>query len=298
MLVTRVLGNCPGCKGKDCYGNVSIHRDHVLRGCERCRYESMVFLPEIHKKVIYLDQFFFSHAFRGRDQRFLTAVERVKRMAHLQLLVAPYSSVHEDETHQWRGYKDKSHDQLMEFIKATARGAEFEKAYDVERTQVLKAWGAFLKGQSTEYVFEQSDAIEGALDEWDNYFRIDVGGYMRDVELKRMLKTQAVQELVKVFGKWQASIQTFEQDVALEMRDAGRNYVNTYLTMVNRISQGDFNAVIDSPIVATVVEHMLHWLPQEQPLVEQNAALHGILCLRAFRPCAQPVARSQDVRDA
>lgn len=45
--------------------------------------------------------------------------------------------------------------------------------------------------------------------------------------------------------------------------------MNTYLTMVNRISQGDFNAVIDSPIVATVVEHMLHWLPEEQPLVDK-----------------------------
>jgi len=269
MLVTRVLGDCPGCKGKDCYGNVSIHSDRVLRGCGRCRYASMVFLPEIHKKVIYLDQFFFSHAFRGGDQRFLTAVERVKRMAHLQLLVAPYSSVHEDETHQWRGHKDKNHEQLMEFIKATARGTEFEKVYNVERTQVLKAWGAFLKGQSTEYVFEERDAIEGTLNEWDDYFRIDVGAYMHDVELKRALKTQAVQELVKVFDEWQASKQTFEQDFALEIRDAGRNYMNTYLTMVNRISQGDFNAVIDSPIVATVVEHMLHWLPEEQPLVDR-----------------------------
>lgn len=269
MLVTRVLGHCPGCKGKDCFGNVSIQHDHALRGCERCPYESMVFLPEIHKKVIYLDQFFFSNAFKGVDSRFMTTVESVKRMAHLQLLVAPHSSVHEDETHQWRGHKDKNHEQLMEFIKATARGAEFKKDYSVERTQILKAWDAFLKGQSSEYVFEKRDAIEGTLDEWDNYFRIDVGGYMRDVELKRVLKTQAVQELVKVFDEWQASTQTFEQDVALEIHDAGRNYVNTYLTKVNRISQGDFNAVIDSPIVATVVEHMLHWLPEEQLLVDR-----------------------------
>lgn len=270
MLVTRVLGDCPGCKGKDCFGNVSIQHDHVLQGCERCRYESMVFLPEIHKKIIYLDQFFFSHAFRGGDQRFLTAVERVKHMAHLQLLVSPYSSVHEDETHQWRGYKDKSHDQLMDFIKATARGTEFEKAYNVERTQILNAWGAFLKGQSTEYVFEVRDAIKGTLVKWDDYFFIDVvGGYMHDIELKRTLKTQAVQELVKVFGEWQASTQSFEQDVALEIQDAGRHYVNTYLTKVNRISQGDFNAIIDSPIVATVVEHMLHWLPEDQPPVDK-----------------------------
>lgn len=269
MLVTCVLGDCPGCKGEDCFGNVSIQRDRVLQGCKRCRYESMVFLPEIHKKVIYLDQFFFSHAFRGVDQRFLTAVERVKHMAHLQLLVAPYSSVHEDETHQWRGYKDMSHDQLMEFIKATARGAEFKKDYSVELTQILKAWDAFLKGQSTEYVFEESDAIEGALDKWDDYFFIDVGGYMRDIELKRTLKSQAVQELVKVFGDWQASTQTFEQDVALEIRDAGWNYVNSYLTKVSRIIQGDFNAASDSPIMASVVEHMLHWLPKEQPFADR-----------------------------
>lgn len=265
MLIIRKLGGCPNCKGKDCFGNVSICTDRVLQGCERCRYESAVFLPKIHKKVIYLDQFFFSNAFKGGDKRFVPAIERVKRMSYLQLLVAPYSSVHEDETYQWRGYKNKSYDQLMEFIKATAHGAEFEKAYSVERIQILKAWCAFLKSQSTEYVFEKTDALKGDLDKWNDYFRIDVGGYMRDVELKRTLKTRAVHELVKVLDEWQASTQTFEQNVALEIHDAGRKYVNSYLTMVNRISQGDFNAVIDSPIVASVMEHMLHWLPDEQP---------------------------------
>lgn len=269
MLVTRKLGDCPNCKGKNCFGNVSICSDRVLQGCEQCRYESTVFLPKIHKKVIYLDQFFFSNAFKGEDERFLPAIDRVKRMAHLQLLVAPYSSVHEDETHQWRGYKNKSYDQLMDFIKATAHGAEFEKAYSVERIQILKAWCAFLKSQPTEYVFEKTDAIKGDLDEWNDYFRIDVGGYMRDIELKRTLKTQAVHELVKAFDEWQASTQTFEQDVALEIRDAGRNYLNSYLTMVNRISEGDINAVINSPIVASVMEHMLHWLPNEQPFDEK-----------------------------
>ena len=104
MWVTHVLGDCPGCAGKSCYGNVSVGGNQVLRGCKSCSYSTTVWLPAIRKKVIYLDQFFFSHAFRGRDPRFATAVERVKRMTHLQLLVSPYSSVHEDETHQWRGY--------------------------------------------------------------------------------------------------------------------------------------------------------------------------------------------------
>ena len=233
MLVTRVLGDCPACGAKDSFGNVSVH-EHVLRGCKHCRYQSIVWLPEIRKKVIYLDQFFFSASLRGKDSRFKVAAERVKQMCRLQLLVAPYSSVHEDETHQWQGHEDE----LMEFIKATSRGVEFEKGYSVEREQVLKAWEAFLKEQPPEYIFEDRDAILGALDEWDDYFRIDVGGYMRDIELKRRLKEEAVEELVKVLDQWQVSAQTLTKPWPWKfvMR---RLYVNTYLTMIKRYAEGD-----------------------------------------------------------
>lgn len=266
MLVTHILGNCPACKGNDCFGNVSVYRNHVLRGCLQCKYESSVWLPEIRKKVLYLDQCFFSGAFRGGDARFVEAAEKVKRAAHLQLVVAPYSSIHEDETYQWRGYDGFKNDDLLEFIKAVSRGAEFHKDYDVERTQVTKAWSAFLKKAPAEYMIEDDDAIEGALDEWDDYYRIDVGGYYKDVALKRSLKGQAVDELIKTFDQWQISTQTFEQDVALEMRAAAKNYLNTYATMASRIAEGDFNALLDSPIVSQVIEHMLHWLPKGQPL--------------------------------
>ncbi len=266
MLVTQILGDCPACKGKDCFGNVSVYRDHVRCGCLQCKYESSVWLPEIRKKVLYLDQCFFSGAFRGGDARFVEAAEKVKRAAHLQLIVAPYSSIHEDETYQWRGYNGFKNDDLLEFIKAVTRGAEFHKDYDVESTQVTKAWSAFLKEEPAEYVIEDDDAIEGALDEWDDYYRIDVGGYYKDVELKRSLKGQAVDELIKTFDQWQISTQTFEQDVALEMRAAAKNYLNTYATMASRIAEGDYNALLDSPIVSQVIEHMLHWLPKDQPL--------------------------------
>lgn len=263
MWVTRVIGDCPGCAGKDCYGNVSVDGTQVLRGCKRCLYRETVSLPAIRKRVIYLDQFFFSHAFRGGDTRFATAVERVKRMTHLQLLVSPYSSVHEDETRQWRGHKDKTYGELMEFIKSTSRGVEFEKAYSVERTQVLKAFRAFLTGATSKYSLDVRDAIRGKLDQWDNYFWIDVGGYTRDIELKRRLKARAVQDLVALFDLWQQSKATFEQDVALEIHDAGKNYLTSYLRMAARVAGGDIDAVLDSPISARVVEQMLQLLPAQ-----------------------------------
>jgi len=98
--------------------------------------------------------------------------------------------VHEDETYQWRGHNDKTRDDLMEFIKSAARGLTFERAYRIERIQVLKAFRAFLSDAPIEL---KSIGATRSVDHWINgqLFRIDVSSYTRDVELKRRLKTEA-----------------------------------------------------------------------------------------------------------
>lgn len=106
-----------------------------------------------------------------------------------------------------------------------------------------------------------SDAIRGDLEQWDSYFRIDVRTYIRDSELKRRLKTEAVRDLVTLFDQWTRSVDTFEQHVGIEMRDAGRLYVQAYLEMAGRVARGDIMAIIDSPMSATLVEGMLDILP-------------------------------------
>lgn len=252
MVVFHVIGDCPGCGAKSSYGNVLV-REYLLRGCSRCKYEERIFLPEIRKRIIYLDQFFFSHTFRGKDERFLAAAERIKQLCRLQLLVAPYSSIHEDETHQWR----EGREELMEFIKATSRGVKFEKAYAVERAQILRAWTAYLAGERLEFEIDSRDAIRGNLHEWDSYLRVDVGSYHPDIALRRTLKTQAVDGLVGLFDQWQASRQSFEEDVTEEIRGAGNAYITAFLTLFNRLGRGDFQALIDSPISTKIVENMM-----------------------------------------
>ncbi|MGF6527649.1 hypothetical protein [Variovorax sp. PvP013] len=269
MLVMRVIGDCPGCGAKDAYGNVSVTDDHVLRGCRRCDYQACSWLPSIQKKVIYLDQFFFSGAMRGRDARFEDVANRVRRACHLQLLIAPYSSVHEDEAQQWRGHLGMTNAQLVEFIKDTARGAEFEKDYAVEHAEVFRAWQAFLDRRPAEYTVDRNDGLQVNLTQWDDYFRIDVGGYFRDIELKRRLKAESVEELLGVLDAWRASKRTFEQAVALEIGEAGRQYLDFYITKHRRLAQGDFTAAIDSPISSNVVEQMMHWLPEDQSVVDK-----------------------------
>ena len=268
MLVTRVLGDCPGCGGTNRFGNVSIRGDHILRGCMSCKYRTTVSLPEIRKRIVYLDQFFFSSAFRGGDQRFVDAAQRITQLSAMQLLVVPFSSIHEDETHQWRGYDGNNKEDLLEFIKATSRGYEFEPAYNVEESQIIRAFQAFLAGRSSEFELEEHDAIEGNIHEWDDYIRIDVGRYIGDIELARDLKRQSVEGLVDIFESWRQSTNTFDEDVALEITAAGKGYIDSYLEFAARISGGDYDAVFNSPVMSQVVQSMLHCLPEETPLEE------------------------------
>ena len=252
-LVTHVLGDCPGCKSQNTFGNVDVYGHYVYRGCKRCRYKEHVPLPPLRKKILYLDQFFFSGAFRGCDERFIAAAERITRLASLQLLVAPFSSIHEDETHQW-----EKRSELFEFIKATARGHKFEAAYEVEQTQLVKAFKAWLDGRSTEYELEPDDALSDDLNKWDSYLRIDVGRYLGDVELIRDLKRQSAEELVNLFDSWRKQHSSFEEDVEVEHRAAGKSYMDFYVEYLAHVAGGNYMACLDAPIASQVVQTLLH----------------------------------------
>jgi len=203
-----------------------------------------VHLPAIRKKVLYLDQFFFSHAFRMGDRRFLDAADRIARLAALQLLAVPYSSVHEDETHQW-----ERRDELYKFIKATARGEEFEAAYAVERTQLVKAFRVWLRGGAAPYDVERKEAIQDDLNGWDSYFRIEVGQYMGDVDLIRDLKRQSIEGLVDLFDDWRKLTTSFDDDLQAEYVAAGKSYMDFYIEFAVRITRGDYAAMFDAPIL-------------------------------------------------
>lgn len=268
MLVAHVIGDCPGCGGKDLYGNVLISDNSVLRGCKRCKFSSTVWLPPVRKKVLYLDQFFFSHAMRG-EVRFQEAMKKIRLAASLQLLVAPFSSIHEDETHQWRGCDGHTKEDLLRFIKDVSRGHRFEPSYQIERMQVLDSFHRFNGGKSSDYVLAEREAIEGDLHSWESYLWIDAGHYLGNIEQARQSKVQTFSYLFNAFTDWRKSTATFDEDVRLEIADSGRGYLSTYFEMCRREIAGDLYAHLDSPIISMVVESMIGSLssnlePQEK----------------------------------
>jgi hypothetical protein len=255
-LVSHIIGDCPGCGAENAFGNVDVYSRYVYRGCGRCRYNEKIPLPELKKKVLYLDQFFFSHAFRANDPIFIEAAERISNLTANQQLVVPFSSIHEDETHMWERYEE-----LMEFIKRTSRGHEFKPAYRIENDQLQDAFHAWLNNEPVE--FKKADAINDDIHVWDGYYRIDIGGYNRDRDVVRKGKTEAIEGLIDLFPNWRNSTNTFEHDKGLEHDAAAKGYINSYITYAQRVFSGDFDALLDSPVMSEVVKVMLSHFPKE-----------------------------------
>lgn len=280
MLVAHVLGNCPGCHRANCFGNVNVGRNGVLRGCRHCRFHRNVYLPPVRKKVIYLDQFFFSGAFRGGDERFVRAANRIAELAEDQLIVAPYSSIHEDETHLWPGYVE-----LLEFIKKASRGAEFEMASEIERKQIYRAFSNWRKDGAVEQALEREDALASEhVFEWDGYIWVDVGRYHGDPILIAEAKQQSVERLVdEVFPNWRGSPATFEQDVVAECNAAGRAMWDAYVRYMVRLGSGDFEALFDSPILSQLLQGCMYLLPDDMSRNEKLEQCATFLMSEHFR---------------
>ena len=100
MILNRVIGSCPTCGTQNSFGNVLVSKNILTRGCTACGKISRLFLPRITKSMLYLDQFFFSHAFRNSSSDYSAAISLISQLAHQQLIVVPFSPTHKTETNR------------------------------------------------------------------------------------------------------------------------------------------------------------------------------------------------------
>lgn len=261
-LVSHIIGDCPACGRKDGYGNVNVSGSTLNRGCLSCRHWDRIPLPKLNKQILYLDQYFYSHAFRGGNATFVEAKKKIQKLAYDQLLVAPYSNVHEDETHLWT---PEQREPLWKFIKQTSCGHKFWPEYHVKEAQIHRAFRAFLENWPSEHQVERSDAMPQDVNSWDDYLWIDVGSFKPDAERLRSGKETSVNSLLDLFPSWAARASTFETDVQEELKGGADSYVKLYVEYVKRIANGDFMAMMNSTVDSQIVENLMHYDAEHVP---------------------------------
>jgi len=226
-----------------------------------------MFLPELQKKIIYLDQFFFSHAFRGEHKMFTEARKRIVDLALAQQIVAPYSSLHEDESRLWT---DQQRAPLLKFIKQTSSGHKFRYEFEVKSRQIRRAFEAFLACGTTAHAVERLDALNKDVNEWDGYVWIDVCNFTEKHDDLKRRKDASTEQLLDAFDGWAKTPSTFSDDVRIELRSSAQSYVSTYIDYVNRIANGDPSAFLTANENSMMVEELLRYHDKLPPTLRMQ----------------------------
>ena len=183
--------------------------------CSACSYNYDFHLPKLQKKIIYLDQCFFSHWHKGKDAKFVATGERLQALAKKQLLVCPYSDVHDKETHLG------NIDGLWKFIRTISRGKQFYLQGNIKEQQLINAYISFVRSESPEYIITLSDAIAHDVHDWDESLRVDVSLSVTNFLSKQSLKTskeEVVKSVIKILPKWRNSKTSLKEDYELEIK--------------------------------------------------------------------------------
>ncbi|MEW6715873.1 MAG: hypothetical protein AB1306_12415, partial [Nitrospirota bacterium] len=209
--------------------------------------------PRLRKSIIYLDQFFLSHAFRERQKDFIKAAARIKNLAHKQLVVSPWSSVHEFETHLWR---HSSQADLWKFIKQSARGHKYSNSHRIKSVQIQRAFDSFVKGDEPKLI-DPRDSFHRNIHKWDDYYWIDVGRFTDDSERIRKGKEEAIASLVDLFDEWAASKNTLEQDVIEEANGYARTLEQLYMQSIKAFIQGSVHDYLNAPADSNILQVLM-----------------------------------------
>jgi len=227
----------------------------LLRGCNYCGDKKHYPLPVLKKEIIYLDQFFFSLAFREQKKEFVDAAKKITDMVARQLIVCPYSSVHRDETKLWRHEQQK---ELYDFIKHTSAGQKFKEAEEVKLSQMTCAYIKFLHDSNEPFRFESKDAFRDNIHKWNGYFWVDVNFNIGDTDLKREKKTEAIGGLVKLFPKWRESELSTKEIIKEEANGYRDGLLDCFFKMMDSMAKNDVMAYLNAPVNTIFVERLLH----------------------------------------
>lgn len=255
MLLTHVLDEpCPTCGIKGKFGRVNVTRNRLFRGCNACNYREHLPLPQLRKRVIYLDQNFLSHAFRRGTTSFVDAANKIKALAQKQLVVCPWSNVHEIESHIWRDTRAKD---LWEFIKQTARGHKFKQPSEIKLHQAQRLFDLAQRGQPFDSAISRADGLDRDIDDWDDYFWIDVGRFTDDPERVRVNRARSHDQLISALAVWRANPKPFEAELLEEAAVYARDLWLIYVKWMQACATGSIDDMLNASDEVLIVQGLM-----------------------------------------
>jgi hypothetical protein len=174
-------------------------------------------LPELKKKVIYIDQNAFSdimkmlspetqgHEGAAAEPLWRELYETLDVVCHLQLVACPDSAEHEHES-----LTSPFPEALKHTYEHFSGGLTFRNSEQIKLSQIVSAARCFARKQKLEFDLDPERIVHGRLHGWQHRMRISVSGNLPGtVDRLRQSRGRGHAELLKLFQKWQADKRKF-----------------------------------------------------------------------------------------
>ncbi len=215
----------------------SISNNLLKCVCRACRKRYDLPLIKQKKKIIYLDQNFFSHTYNGTDLPFLKRAKRLATLAQKQLLICPYSDIHDEETHSSSNPDyQKRQDELWQFIKKISRGKHFYLGTKIEEQQLINAFLSFINKGSEKGEIILSDAITPSIHDWDESLRVELTWSKADFiepTTWEQHKKNFVDSITKELPRWRNSTFSLEENYNHEIQSYAQILLSNFIKVIN-----------------------------------------------------------------
>jgi len=233
FIMTPYL-RCPQC-GEQEFGVLSVSDIRCERRCRACFYRGTVHLPEIRKKIVYIDQFVFSnfvkildteidgHERATSDPFWKELLETLGVVCHIQLVACPDSREHQHESLTSSFYKSLKHT-----YEHFSGGVSFHDSETIKLRQLAQIAKCWLKKEAVTFDFNPEKISSGRLHEWSGRITVD-GVLPGTVDGLRTSRHKTHEGLQEVFAQWQRDKKPFSEVFAIEKTGYRENLVNSYI---------------------------------------------------------------------
>ncbi|MDF2531099.1 MAG: hypothetical protein K0Q65_680 [Clostridia bacterium] len=270
MFINEPYWDCPKCNANASFGVISIGGNHYHRKCKECRYSEGYSLPELNKKIIYIDQFAISNMEkalnpkvspeqRQRIDRFWADLfNLLDTLCKMQLIICPDSITHENES---MAAKDH-YKALKRMYEQLSHGTSFEHFNTIERFQLCEVAENWIQGNPDKGLeMDIETAVHGDINEWQDRLivTVEISNFEKDAEILSQNRQDTQMNLNKLIDQWrQLNDFDFDKQWEIELSAYGRTIAQQYIDYYKNFMEvgfgisKDFDKLMRTDILALV----------------------------------------------
>lgn len=269
-----LIKECPYC-GNRAFRRLDIFSNHILWKCKSCAKTAREKLFPIQKKIIYLDQLAYSLILKGtkknKGDKWQKLGNKIKQLVEDQIIVCPYSSIHQTETEFYKTYFEE----ITELYRKLSQGVAFKHPFYIEQRQLCHSLKDFLEENDPKpYEFTWRHVFSRDPNQWSSRFSVftNINIDLSGVEKRKTLKKETCIKIQKRYDNmFKKEMKTFEEDFDIEKAFPAEVIIANHKKNVEIINNIFTGKKSQETILDLLNDHVEWILPQIKASVEAKS---------------------------